>query len=259
MSKALFFDIDGTLVSFKTHAIPDSARKAIKQLREKGHKVFIATGRPKLLINNLGDLEFDGFITMNGAHCFTLKEGDIYRAVIPKEDIERLISYFSTHDYPFVCISDNDWFITHCNEAVEEICRLIEIGTPPIAPIETARNKEVLEMMGYFPKEMDDDIFNHVLTHCNTLRWHPLFSDIVQKGVSKSTGIDKVIAHYNIKLEDTIAFGDGGNDIPMLKHAGIGIAMGNASERVQSAADFVTDTVDNDGIAQALKHFQLID
>lgn len=258
MSKALFFDIDGTLVSFKTHAIPQSARDAIKQLRKNGHKVFIATGRPKLLINNLGNLEFDGFITMNGAHCFTAEQFDIYKAVIPNEDIERLISFFPTHNYPFVCISDNDWFITHSNKDVEEICQLIKIKTPPIAPIDTARDKEILEMMGYFPRESDPEVFNEVLTHCTTLRWHPLFSDIVQKGISKSTGIDQVIQYFGIKLEDTIAFGDGGNDIQMLKHAGIGIAMGNASERVQAAANYVTTTVDDDGIANALKHFQLI-
>ena len=59
MIKAIFFDIDGTLVSFKTHRVPESTKQALKELREKGIKVFIATGRPKLLINNLEDLEFD--------------------------------------------------------------------------------------------------------------------------------------------------------------------------------------------------------
>ena len=258
MRKALFFDIDGTLVSFKTHQIPTSACRAINQLRANGHKVFIATGRPKLLINNLGNLKFDGFITMNGAHCFTTNQGDIYRAIIPKEDIEKLIVYCTTHKYPFGFLSDKEWFITHSNNDVEEICRLIKIKTPPIASIHEALNKDILEMMGYFPKEIDDEIFEKVLTHCTPLRWHPIFSDIVQKGINKSVGIDKVISYFDIKLADTIAFGDGGNDIPMLRHAGIGIAMGNASERVQEAADYVTTTVDEDGIANALHHFGLI-
>ncbi len=258
MSKALFFDIDGTLVSFKTHSIPLTARTAIRQLRANGHKVFIATGRPKLLINNLGDLEFDGFISMNGAHCYTSDSNDIYRGTIPDEDIERLIDYYYTHDYPFLCVSDKEWFITHSNGAVEEICQLINIKTPPILSVETAREREILEIMGYFPKETDEEVFSNVLTHCDTVRWHPLFTDIVKKGINKSTGIDEVSRYFGIKLEDTIAFGDGGNDIPMLKHAGLGIAMGNASERVQAAADFVTTSVDDDGIAYALKHFGLI-
>ena len=254
MSKALFFDIDGTLVSFKTQ----STRLAIKQLQSNGHKVFIATGRPKLLINNLKDISFDGFISMNGAHCFTADSTDIYRGTIPTEDIERLISYYSTHDYPFLCVSDKDWFITHSNEAVEEICNLINIKTPPILPVETAREREILEIMGYFPKETDEEVFSNVLTHCDTVRWHPLFTDIVKKGINKSTGIDEVIRYFGIKREDTIAFGDGGNDIPMLKHAGIGVAMGNASERVQAAADYITTSVDDDGIANALRFLGLI-
>lgn len=257
MSKALFFDIDGTLVSFKTHTIPQSTISAIKCLKQQGHKVFIATGRPKLLIN-IKDIEFDGFISMNGAHCYTSDSTDIYRGTIPSDDIERLITYYSTHNYPFLCVSDKDWFITHCNEAVKEICDLINIDIPPFAPIETARDREILEIMGYFTQKTDEEVFSKVLTHCDTVRWHPLFTDIVKKGINKSTGIDEVIRFYGMKLEDTIAFGDGGNDIPMLKHAGIGIAMGNASERVQRAADYVTTSVDEDGIFNALNHFGLL-
>ena len=74
MVKAIFFDIDGTLVSFETHKIPASTQEALKTLRDKGIKIFIATGRPQCLINNLGDLEFDGYITVNGSYCFTRSE-----------------------------------------------------------------------------------------------------------------------------------------------------------------------------------------
>ena len=80
MVKAIFFDIDGTLVSFNTHSIPESTQNALKQLREKGIKVFIATGRPKvLMMDAVGHLPFDGFITLNGAHCFTSDHQDIYK------------------------------------------------------------------------------------------------------------------------------------------------------------------------------------
>lgn len=258
MSKALFFDIDGTLVSFKTHTIPQSTLDALKKLKANGHKIFIATGRPKLLIGKFCNLGFDGYVTMNGAHCFTDDGIDIYKGTIPHEDIERLIAYFGTHSYPFLCILNNDWFITHSNEDVEEICRLIEIKTPPIAPLETVRGKEVLEMMGYFPKTAENDIFEKILTHCEPLRWHPVFTDIVKKGISKSTGIEEVIQYYGIDLKDTIAFGDGGNDISMLQHVGTGIAMGNANDKVKAAANYVTTSVDENGIANALKYLSLI-
>ena len=64
--------------------------------------------------------------------------------------------------------------------------------------------------------------------------------------------------YYQINLEETISFGDGGNDIPMLKYTHIGVAMGNASDEVKQAASYITDTVDNEGIAKALKYFSLI-
>ena len=66
MIKAVFFDIDGTLVSFKTHRVPDSTKRAIAILRAKGIRVFIASGRQLLAINNLEDLQFDGYVTLNG-------------------------------------------------------------------------------------------------------------------------------------------------------------------------------------------------
>ena len=258
MIKAIFFDIDGTLVSFRTHTVPESTRKALNQLHEQGVKLFIATGRPKLLINNLDDLEFDGYITLNGAHCFTADYHDIYKGSIPPNDIEQLVSYCKNHDYPFVFVHDNEWFITHVNADVEEISRLIAIPVPPVRPIEEALQTDILQTMGYFKAEADEEIFRQVLPHCEPMRWHPLFADIIARGNSKSRGIDEVIAYYGLRLEETMAFGDGGNDIPMLKHAGIGVAMGNASPEIQAAADYVTTSVDDDGILNALRHFKIL-
>ncbi len=260
MVKAIFFDIDGTLVSFKTHTIPASTRKALAQLREKEIKVFISTGRPKvLMMKAVGDLEFDGYITLNGACCFTADHHDIYKKGIPEDDVERLIEFNKRHpEIPFVFVHDDTWFITGVNESVRKVADLIEIDVPPVRPMEEARGKEILQIMGYFETGEDEEVFAHVLKHCEPMRWYPLFADIIARGNSKSHGIDKVIAYYGIDLQDTMAFGDGGNDIPMLRHAGIGVAMGNAAPEVQHASDYVTSPVDEDGIWHALKHFGLL-
>lgn len=258
MIKAVFFDIDGTLVSFKTHTIPTSTHEALNKLKEKGIKVFIATGRPQTLLNNLEKTYFDGFIIMNGAHCYTNDGKDIYKEIIPKDDIHRIIEYTKTNNYPFVFVHDNEWFITRINEDVNEICKLIEIPAPPVKDAEEALDKDIMQIMGYFPTEADEEVFGKILTHCEEMRWHPLFTDIVNKNTSKSNGIDKVLDYFGIKLDETMAFGDGGNDIPMLEHVNIGIAMGNASDNVKAAANYVTDTVDNNGVIKALKHFNII-
>ena len=258
MVKAIFFDIDGTLVSFKTHRIPASTREALKELHNKGIKIFIATGRPWCLIDNLDGLEFDGYITVNGSYCFTADHQDIYKSCIPQEDIKRLINYHQTNPTPFVFVYDNEMFVTSVNDRVQAVSDLIEIPVPRVAPIEEALGKEVLQTMGYFTAEEEKDIFDKVLTHCEPMRWYPLFADIIARGNSKSTGIDKVLEYYGIDLKDTMAFGDGGNDVPMLKHVATGVAMGNAEEHVKAVADYVTTSVDEDGVANALKHFGLI-
>ena len=89
-------------------------------------------------------------------------------------------------------------------------------------------------------------------------RWSPYFADVVAKGCTKAVGIDRIIGQYGISLKETMAFGDGGNDIAMLQHAGVGVAMGNAMDEVKKAADFVTTSVDEDGIVNALRHFGLL-
>ena len=75
-----------------------------------------------------------------------------------------------------------------------------------------------------------------VLPHCEATRWNPLFADVVPRGSSKAVGIDKIIEHYGISLHETMAFGDGGNDMAMLRHAGIGVAMGNAGDEVKAVS-----------------------
>ena len=232
MVKAIFFDIDGTLVSFETHKIPASTQEALKALRDKGIKIFIATGRPQCLINNLSDLEFDGYITVNGSYCFTAGHQPIYKGCIPQEDIERLITFQQSHPVPFVFAYGNEMFVTEVNDRVQAVSDLIEIPVPPVASIEEARGKDILQIMGYFTaeEEKETDIFGKVLTHCEPMRWYPLFADIIARG----------------------------NDIPMLKHVATGIAMGNAEPHVKAVADYVTTSVDEDGIANALKHFGLI-
>ena len=78
------------------------------------------------------------------------------------------------------------------------------------------------------------------------------------KGNTKQKGIDEIIRHFGIRLEETMAFGDGGNDVSMLRHAAIGVAMGNAVDEVKEHANYITTSVDENGIANALKHFSII-
>lgn len=258
MVKAIFFDIDGTLVSFNTHKVSDAVCQAIKQLREKGIKVFIASGRSGSELAVIDGIEFDGYIVLNGSHCYTAAGEDIYKKYIPKEDVSRLVKWLKTSDIPFGFVYDDGAFVNRVNDRVKEIARLVELEAPSVEPEENALGKDILQIMGYFEEGQEPDLFNDVLKNCDQMRWNPYFTDIIAKGNSKSGGIDYVLKYYGIDLKDTMAFGDGGNDILMLKHVAIGVAMGNATDHIKAVADYTTTSVDDDGIVFALKHFGIL-
>ena len=104
--KAVFFDIDGTLVSFKTHRIPQSTLDAVAALRSRGIKVYIATGRPVPFIDNLGELEYDGMITVTGAHCFTRGGEIIFHRAVSTGSVERVVEHLThgTDAYPVIFV-----------------------------------------------------------------------------------------------------------------------------------------------------------
>ena len=112
--------------------------------------------------------------------------------------------------------------------------------------------------MGDCPDNWDKKHQDHLFNQSKLARWHPLFTDIVNKENDKKEGMFKILDYYKFNIDSSMAFGDGGNDISILKAAGIGVAMGNASEEVKTAADYVTTSVDDDGIANALRHFALL-
>lgn len=256
--KAVFFDIDGTLVSFKTHQIPQSVHEAIRQLKADGVKVFIATGRHWRVINNLGGLEFDGYITLNGSCCYAGKDKLIYRRTIPMADIENLLKIQKgPESFPCIFVREKDMFINYVNEHTDEVFRMLNFPEPPKRDISEALQAENFQLIAFFKANQEEQIMTR-LPGCEATRWNPLFTDVVPAGGSKQVGMEKILEYYDIRREECMAFGDGGNDIPMLKFAGIGVAMGNAREEVQREADYVTTGVDEDGIVVALHHFGLL-
>lgn len=258
MIKAIFFDIDGTLVSFNTREIPDSTKQSINQLREKGIKVFIATGRHFSVINNLGDTQFDGYITMNGCYCLEGTSNVIFKKSIDPSDVNRFIDYMQQkEEFPCLFVEEQELSINYVDEQMAELMRLLQKESLPVNALDSYRDKEIFQLTAFFKLSHEEDVMRE-LPNCTAMRWYPTFADVIAKGVDKGVGIDKFCDYFGFSLQETMAFGDGGNDIEMLRHAGVGIAMGNAKEDVKRTADFVTDTVDNNGVLKALQHFDLI-
>ncbi|MBS5113705.1 MAG: Cof-type HAD-IIB family hydrolase [Coprobacillus cateniformis] len=256
MTKAIFFDIDGTLVSFKTHKIPDSTFMALKQLHEKGIKLFIATGRGKDGLDVLKDFPFDGYITLNGQYCYT-QDKIIYENTIQKEDLQALLEYLEKQPFPCGFTEEHTKYFNMRDERVDEIHRITHNDDHPAGDCSQVIHHKVYQCM-CFVDEQEEKTLLKVMPHCISARWHPLFCDVSPVGGTKQNGIDQFLKYYDIDLSETMAFGDGGNDIPMLKHVAISIAMGNANENVKEIANYVTDDVEHDGIIKALKHFNLL-
>lgn len=258
MIKAIFFDIDGTLVSFKTHRIPDSTRKAIEMIRSKGVKVFIATGRHIAVINNLEDIEFDGYITMNGCYCLQGRDNIIFKKSIEPSDINSFIDYLQQgNEFSCLFIEEDEVSLNCIEEDTKFLLNLLKKDDIPLHDLDYYRDKELFQLTAFFKESQEEEVMR-LMPNSAAMRWYPTFADVIAKGVDKGVGIDQICRYFGFSREETMAFGDGGNDIEMLSHAAIGVAMGNANDDVKSVADYVTESVDNDGVFKALQHFGLI-
>lgn len=257
--KAIFFDIDGTLVSFKTHKVPQETKDALKRLREQGIKVFVATGRMLKMVEVLNDIEFDGYITYNGSLCVdSTKENVIFKNTVPQDELEALVERLKHDRFPVSFMCRDEMYVNYLDELVTRVAKVVEVEPPVVKPVEEIIKEDVFQLCIYVDEPHLQRIIDETLPGCVGMRWIELFADVNVKGMNKQLGIDKVLEHFGIPLECAMAFGDGGNDIPMLRHVPYGVAMGNANDAVKAAAVYVTDDVDDNGLVKALEHYGLL-
>lgn len=258
MIKAAFFDIDGTLLSHRTNTVPESAKMALRALREKGVLVFLATGRqlPVLkLLTPLQGIVTDGSITLNGQYCCNEK-GLIYAQPIHREDIARLLAHLEKT--PLACgfVEEKELYVNFHNQVVERVHAAIHTPMPPLGDLKRGYDRDIYQVIVYGSQADIDGL--PLLPHTKMTRWNDGGVDMLPATGGKAVGIEKVLEYYGIAKEETIAFGDGENDIDMLRAVGIGVAMGNAGDSVKAESDYVTDSVDDDGILHALQHFHIL-
>ena len=234
-AKALFFDIDGTLVSFNTHVIPESAVEALQRAKAAGLKIYISTGRPVPFIMNLGQIShlIDGYITANGALCI---EG--------------------CRKFGKACVvvgTEHIAVFQNSPEVEEQFSANLGLKDFPFVSLDDVMKEPLLQISPFFSLE-EEALIMPKLKECVSARWSNYFADITHIEADKGKGLFTMAAHEGLKVSETIAFGDGGNDISILRQAGLGVAMGNAKDNVKAAADYVTASVDDDGISKALAH-----
>ena len=260
MIKALFFDVDGTLVSFKTHRIPQSAVDALTEAKRRGIGIYISTGRPRRLINNLDEIGhiIDGYITATGAYCTV--GGDVIRCLtIPDDEARAFVRKSDEMRFATLVVGVRDLTVINPNTDVDRLYRKMlnvsDLGED--IPVERVLRQGVIQFTPIIDTDTERQLMP-MMKHCVSARWYPDFTDITARGADKGTALKAMAARIGVDVSETMAFGDGGNDKPIIGAAGVGVAMGNATDDVKAAADYVTSSVDDDGVASALRHFRVI-
>ena len=182
----------------------------------------------------------------------------VARHPIPRADFEKSLALSAELDFP-VGLELNDGVFV--NRVTPEVVRLAEMVAHPVPEQVDLRalfdRGDCCQMCFYFDPELEKRVMAE-LPSLVASRWCPIFADVNVRGVDKATGMAEFAAHFGFANGETMAFGDGGNDVAMLRAAGAGVAMGNACDEARAAADYVTASVDDDGIRRALEHFGVI-
>lgn len=246
--KAAFFDVDGTLLSHRTHRVPESSYEALRALKNKGILTILATGRPTYMLDILDTSLFDAFVIINGQYCFVGDEV-IYSNPIDKVDIKTMVSQVKQGVYACQFQELDRCYVDAHTDRVRAMEQFVNQKYEDV-DITRALSHDVYQVNAYLhPGE--EHLLVDACPHIKIARWADLFVDVMPLIGGKSLGIKKMIEHLHIDSENTICFGDGGNDVGMFSVCGTPIAMGNAQDELKQLATFITDDVDNNGIYNA--------
>ena len=256
MKKFLFFDIDGTLYD-SNKQIPPKAKEAVFQAKRNGHEVFIATGRAPFMIQEvLKELEIESYICFNGQYV-VYKNEVIINNEINKEQLQLVTEFAERNNHPIVYMNAEKMIATieHHPYVIESIDTL-KLPHPNYEE-DFYLTQPIFQALVFCARE-EEISYHETFPQLKFVRWHRVSVDILPKGASKGRAINLLCKKYDIDLNDTIAFGDGLNDIEMLEAVGFGVSMGNGHEEALKRAKHVTTHVDDDGLVNALRYLNLI-
>lgn len=257
--KILFFDVDSTLYSHKTNCIPKSTIEAIQLAKKNGHIIVLATGRSKLLTESLGifeHIDFDYFVTINGTLVLDKQDNIIYSLPCEKKAIKKVLQLVDENNLNMCFISKDDYYLYKDED------KRSHLGYDPlhikVPPKKHYNNEDIYQINLFCEDKYINDFINETDKYLAYSKLDNYGYDVYAKGQTKASGIIHLINYLNIDIKDTIAFGDGHNDKEMIELCNIGVAMGNAIPKVKEVSNYITDDIDNNGIYNAMKYFNLI-
>ena len=276
--KAVFFDIDGTLVNDRKSVLK-STKEAIKIVKDQGVLVGVATGRGPFFVKDLmDDLNLDFAVTYNGQYIFN-KERVLFASPIDKRSLRQIISYAKENRKEIAMGTRQDVIGSRIMSfGLSPLSQLVSRFVPKFLTrtVSHSFNRMVSKAL---PQKEDDllDLINQPIYQVLMLmtpeasnqaasefeylkftRSNPFAADIINQGNSKLEGIRRVGKEYGFDLNQVMAFGDSDNDLEMLAGVGMSVAMGNGSSSVKEVAKHITTSNQEDGIHKALEHFGVL-
>ena len=239
--KLIALDMDGTLLN-NQQEVSEENRAAIAKAQEQGVHVVLSTGRSLLTCREYAQsLQLSSYlITVNGSEIWDESGQLVERKLIDASHIEKMWNLTQEHKLNFWAVTtDKVWR----DEFPEDIASQEWLKFGYDIPDDALREEVLKQIAGI----SDFEISNSSLTNL----------EINALGINKAKGIMTVCERLGITMDEVIAMGDSLNDMAMIEAAGCGIAMGNAQEAVKEAADWVTDTNVNNGVAKAISHWVL--
>ena len=244
--RIIFFDIDGTLVDPATGCISPKTKEALIRLHQNGILLCVATGRPPASLPDLSDLPFSAFLTCNGGLCYT-REELIFQNPMAFADVQKITENAAGLGRPVTVavrqrLAANGW-----DQDLADYYRLAGLELTVAEDFEQVSRQPVYQIMLGCRLSDHEAILRGTEGVSITYSWDRA-SDVIPLGNGKDRAVAKILGYFGLSAQEAAAFGDGHNDIQMLRSVGTGVAMGNASEAVKSAANAVCAPVSEEGI-----------
>lgn len=244
---AIFLDFDSTLSTHNT--ISEENCRILKKAQELGHYVFISTGRNYQGIEPIASKfhKFSGYVSGLGSHII-MGDEVIYEKFFETDAVRRTVAWFLEKGITGIITCVRRGYVVNPTEAH------LEHFTP-------------IPSLEYFDENCTGEQFQKIESNvvdwsCDDMKFwkglgevfvHACYTECCPSGVSKASAIEIVSKHLGIDIKNTIAMGDSANDADMISYAGIGVAMGNATDSIKEIADFITLSCEEHGVAYAIR------
>lgn len=255
--KIIFFDIDGTLIDMRKKEISEKVLEALMKLKKNGIKICIATGRSPMQVPHFPGVEFDTFLTYNGSYCFD-RYRDIFSSPLKREDVHTIISNAKKMGRPLSLATKSRLAANGADTDLKEYYGFGGLEVQIADDFDTVANMEEIYQVMLGCRKDEYEMVMRDVKEAQIAAWWDRAVDIIPLSGGKGVAVSRILEYYHLTKEEAMAFGDGNNDIEMLKAVGKGIAMKNASSELKAVAADVCDDVANDGVYSYCREHGLI-